>query len=83
MLATVLEALARAQITPGDGARMARRLGAGLRAVSRRAQFTYSKLRGLPQIALRPDDRERPDQMVDVGLPVHGRAAVGKRPRNP
>ena len=28
---------------------------------------------GAPQIAFRPDDRERPDQIVDVGLAVQRR----------
>ena len=73
MLATVLGAAARGEIAPGDGARIARRMRAGLRAVARLARFSDSRLRGAAQIAFRPDGRERPDQMVDVGLAVQGR----------
>jgi hypothetical protein len=73
MLATVLAALARGGIAPAEGARITKRVRAGLRAVGRLARFSDSRLRGAAQIAFRPDDRERSDQMVDVGLTVQGR----------
>ena len=43
------------------------------RPVARLARFSDSRLRGAAQIAFRPDDRERSDQMVNVGLTVQGR----------
>jgi hypothetical protein len=72
-LAAVLGAAARGEIVPADGARISKRVRAHLHAVARLARFSYSKLRGLPQIAFRPDERERPDQMVDIGLTVQWR----------
>ena len=50
MLATVLAAVGRGGIAPVEVARSAKRVGARLRAVSRLARFSYSKLRGPPQI---------------------------------
>jgi hypothetical protein len=70
MLATVLATFARGGIPPAEGAPIARRVRAGLRAVTRRARFSYSELRGPPQIEFGPDDRECPDQIVDIGLAV-------------
>ena len=80
MLAAVLGAAARGEITPAEAARLARRVRARLRAVSRLARFSYSKLRGAAQIAFRPDERERPDQMVDVGLALRNRVRRGEGP---
>ena len=72
VLATVLEAVTRGGMAPIDGTRIAKRAGARLRAVARLTRLAR-RLRGLPQIAFRPDGRESPDQMVDVGLAVQGR----------
>jgi hypothetical protein len=72
MLATALAALTRGEITPAEWARIAKQVRARLRAVARLARFSYSKLRGAAQIAFRPDGRECLDQIVDVGLAVHG-----------
>jgi len=72
MLATALAALTRGEITPAEWARIAKPVRARLRAVARLARFSYSKLRGAAQIAFRPDGRECLDQIVDVGLAVHG-----------
>jgi Family of unknown function (DUF5681) len=71
-LATVLEAVARGGIAPVEGARIAKRVGAWLRTVFRLARLAR-RLRGPPQIAFRPDERERPNQMVDVRLAVQWR----------
>ena len=60
MLATVLEAVARGRIAPVEGACIAKRIGAWLRTVSRLTRWAH-RLRGSPQIAFRPDERERPD----------------------
>jgi len=60
MLATVLEAVARGRIAPVEGACIAKRIGAWLRTVSRLTRLAH-RLRGSPQIAFRPDERERPD----------------------
>jgi hypothetical protein len=65
----VLEAVMRGGMVPIDGARIAKRAGARLRAAARLTRLAR-RLRGLPQIAFRPDGREGPDQMVDVGLAV-------------
>jgi hypothetical protein len=60
MLATVLEAVARSRIAPVEGACIAKRIGAWLRTDSRLTRLAR-RLRGSPQIAFRPDERERPD----------------------
>jgi hypothetical protein len=60
MLATILEAVARGRIAPVEGARIAKRIGAWLRTVSRLTRLAR-RLRRSPQIAFRPDERERPD----------------------
>ena len=74
VVATVLAAVAHGEIAPGEGARIAKRVGARWRALSRLSLLARRlNLRRLPQIALRPDDRECGDQMVDVGLAVQGR----------
>ena len=43
VLATVLKAVARGGIAPVEGARIARRAGAWLQAVSRLARFSYTR----------------------------------------
>jgi hypothetical protein len=46
VLATVLAALACGEIAPAEGARIARRVRAALRAAARLGRFSFSELRG-------------------------------------